>query len=253
MRVLTEERQHYILEKLEREHIVKLNDLTRQLNCSISTVRRDLSQLEEKGLLIRVHGGAKRNYSIQTEIEMNEKRSKNVQSKQLIGQLAASIINEQEIIYLDAGTTTYEIIPYLKEFKDLKVITNGLAHAQLLTDLHIETIQIGGQVKEKTQAIIGSVAQKQLEQYRFNKAFIGINGIDYEYGYTTPDLEEAAMKKLAGKQANQCFVVADHTKFHHVSFAKVGELDDYSLLTDSVNDKDKRKLGKEIKIWEAKK
>lgn len=251
--MLTEERQHYILEKLEREHIVKLNDLTRQLNCSISTVRRDLSQLEEKGLLIRVHGGAKRNYSIQTEIEMNEKRSKNVQSKQLIGQLAASIINEQEIIYLDAGTTTYEIIPYLKEFKDLKVITNGLAHAQLLTDLHIETIQIGGQVKEKTQAIIGSVAQKQLEQYRFNKAFIGINGIDYEYGYTTPDLEEAAMKKLAGKQANQCFVVADHTKFHHVSFAKVGELDDYSLLTDSVNDKDKRKLGKEIKIWEAKK
>lgn len=251
--MLTEERQHYILEKLEREHIVKLNDLTRQLNCSISTVRRDLSQLEEKGLLIRVHGGAKRNYSIQTEIEMNEKRSKNVQSKQLIGQLAASIINEQEIIYLDAGTTTYEIIPYLKEFKDLKVITNGLAHAQLLTDLHIETIQIGGQVKEKTQAIIGSVAQKQLEQYRFNKAFIGINGIDYEYGYTTPDLEEAAMKKLAGKQANQCFVVADHTKFHHVSFAKVGELDDYSLLTDSVDDKDKRKLGKEIKIWEAKK
>ena len=253
MRVLTEERQQYILEKLDREHIVKLNDLTKQLNCSISTVRRDLSQLEEKGLLIRVHGGAKRNYSIQTEIEMEEKRSKNVQSKQLIGQLAASIIKNQEIIYLDAGTTTYEIIPYLKEFTDLKVITNGLAHAQLLTDLHIETIQIGGQVKEKTRAIIGSVAQKQLQQYRFNKAFIGINGIDYEYGYTTPDLEEAAMKKLAGKQANQCFVVADHTKFHHVSFAKVGELDDYSLLTDYVNDKDKRQLGKEIKIWEAKK
>lgn len=251
--MLTEERQQYILEKLDREHIVKLNDLTKQLNCSISTVRRDLSQLEEKELLIRVHGGAKRNYSIQTEIEMEEKRSKNVQSKQIIGQLAASIVKDQEIIYLDAGTTTYEIIPYLKEFTDLKVITNGLAHAQLLTDLHIETIQIGGQVKEKTQAIIGSVAQKQLQQYRFNKAFIGINGIDYEYGYTTPDLEEAAMKKLAGKQANQCFVVADHTKFHHVSFAKVGELDDYSLLTDYVNDKDKRQLGKEIKIWEAKK
>lgn len=87
------------------------------------------------------------------------------------------------------------MIPYLTKKEDILVVTNGVMHSQLLADYEIPTILIGGMIKGKTKAIIGAVALKQLKEYRFNKAFLGINGIDKEFGYTTPDIEEAVLKK----------------------------------------------------------
>lgn len=256
MKVLTEERHEYILEQINKADMVSIKELEKAMNCSVSTVRRDLSQLEKKGLLIRVHGGAKRIYTLESEMEMKDKSTKNVQEKNIIAKFAASFINDKDIIYLDAGTSTYQMIPYLKEIKDLLVVTNGVDHANQLLNHQIKTIIIGGRIKRKTKAIIGSTSIDQLGQYRFNKTFLGINGVDIEFGYTTPDPEEANLKKKAAGLSNKTYVLADHTKFGKVNFSKVADLEDFTLLTDKV-DKDKiynnKSYGKKANIMEASK
>lgn len=250
--MLTDERHAYILEKIKHEDTVKLIDLKKEMNCSTSTVRRDLSTLEKEGLLTRVHGGAKRIYAIDSEKNIKEKSFKNVQEKKKIAKHAASLVENKDIIYLDAGTTTYEMIPYLTNKEDILVVTNGVMHSQLLADHEIPTILIGGMIKGKTKAIIGAVALKQLKEYRFNKTFLGINGIDKEFGYTTPDIEEAALKKEAGKLASKTFVLADHTKFRKVNFAKVSELENYIIITDYKKDLNIKKFKKATVVQEVK-
>ena len=251
--MLTEERHDYILEKLKRENTVKIKELEAELKCSISTVRRDLSDLEKQGLLARVHGGAKRIYTLNAEMEMKEKSGKNIHEKKKIGALAASFVEAEDIIYLDAGTTTYEMIPFLKDIEDLLVVTNGVNHADLLTEYNISTVLLGGQIKMKTKAIIGSVALNQLKNYGFSKTFLGMNGIDGEFGYTTPDTEEAALKRLAGNLANQAYVVADQTKFHKVNFVKVSELENYMIITNQLDETDREQFANWTQIWEANK
>lgn len=256
MKVLTEERHDYILKKLNRENTVKIKDLEKEMNCSISTVRRDLSELEEQNLLVRIHGGAKRVYTLSSEMEVTEKSTKNIQEKKDIARLASSLVEEEDIIYLDAGTTTYEMIYFLKDIQKLQVVTNGIKHAELLIDFGIATILIGGQIKATTKAIVGSVSLEQLSNYRFNKTFLGMNGIDVEFGYTTPDPEEAALKRMAVSLSNKTFVLADHTKFDKVNFVKVSDLEDCMIITDRIGENqenEEKDYRKRTKIWEASK
>lgn len=256
MKLLTEERHNYILEKLAKENMVKIKDLQKEMNCSVSTVRRDLSELEEQNLLVRVHGGAKRVYTLASEMEVKEKSTKNIQEKKEIAKLAASLVNEEDIIYLDAGTTTYEMIHYLKDIKNIVIVTNGIKHAETLTDHGIKTILIGGQIKATTKAIIGPVAIEQLANYRFNKTFLGINGVDAEFGYTTPDPEEAALKKLAHQLSNKTYILADHTKFDKVNFVKVSDLENCMIITDDMaktKEINRKDYSQRTKVWEASK
>lgn len=111
--MLTAERHDYILNKLRETGIVRLQELVNELNCSESTIRRDLTYLETKGLLKRIHGGAKRLYTVEEELTIKQKSVKNVHEKQLIGKLAASLVTDQDVIFIDAGTTTLEMIQYL--------------------------------------------------------------------------------------------------------------------------------------------
>ena len=115
------------------------------------------------------------------------------------------------------------MIPYLNKPK-LTVVTSGVMHASLLADQNVRTILVGGELKNTTKAIIGVKAVSSLTQLRFNKAFLGINGIHPRYGFTTPDPDEAAVKTTALEQSEECFVLADPSKFDNVSFVKVAEL-----------------------------
>lgn len=229
--MLTEERQQKILEHLEKHTVVKSQELTEVLQASESTIRRDLQELENKGLLVRIHGGAKQNQRLSLELNMDEKTAKNVQEKQQIAQLAANEIQDEDIIYLDAGSTTLELIPLLVG-KKITVVTNSVRHATCLVEMHIPTIILGGPIKLSTNAVLGAAALHQLGQLRFNKAFMGINGLHEDLGFTTPDPEEAAMKQLVFKNAEKVFVLADQTKFGKITFMKVAEIADATILTD---------------------
>ncbi|MFS0671604.1 DeoR/GlpR family DNA-binding transcription regulator [Ornithinibacillus sp. 179-J 7C1 HS] len=229
--MLTDERYSIILKLLNESGIVKTQDLITELNCSESTIRRDLDHLEQAGFLKRIHGGAKRIYRLDEELTTKEKSLKNIQEKTTIGKFSASLLQENDVIFLDAGTTTLSIIDFIK-VGNITVVTNGIEHASLLADYGIDTILLGGKIKFSTKAIVGSTSLSELSNYQFDKAFIGINGIDLEFGCTTPDPEEAAIKKLVLKQSSNNYVVADKTKWNKVNFVKVCELEDVTIITD---------------------
>ena len=235
--MLTEERYQYILDQLTQRGLVKSQELIKEMNCSESTLRRDLDALEEKGMLVRVHGGAKRLYEIEREIPITEKTSKNTQEKKEIAEYTSSLVQDGDTIFLDAGTTTLYMIPFLKQ-KKIRIVTNAVQHAHLLADQENEVVLIGGVLKNTTKAVVGAVGCAQLSQYNFNKAFLGINGVDLEYGFTTPDPEEAAIKQQAIKNSAKVFILTDNSKFNTVTFVKVEDIDGATILTNSLNKKE---------------
>lgn len=233
--LLTPERHRLILQLLKEKNTVKIQELVDLTNTSESTIRRDLSQLEDGKFLKRIHGGAARLQGKLQEPSMSEKSSKNLQQKRQIAQYASSLIEEGDSIYLDAGSTVTEMIPFLPT-KDIVVVTNGLMHINALHERNIETYIIGGYAKQKTKAIIGRGALLSLEHYRFDKCFLGVNGIHPEFGYTTPDQDEALIKELAISLSREAFVLADETKFSEIAFAKIADLYKASIITNEIGD-----------------
>jgi DeoR family fructose operon transcriptional repressor len=229
--MLTEERRQQILHLLNQQNIVKSQELMILLHASESTIRRDLQELENEGFLERIHGGAKKVQHLGFEPSMNEKTLKNIQEKQTIARLAVDEIDDDDVIYLDAGSTTLEMIPLLKG-KPITVVTNSVKHAANLVELAVPTIILGGTVKLSTNAVLGSSSFEQLEMLHFNKAFMGMNGVHYEQGFTTPDPEEAALKRLAMKNTEEAFVLADQTKFNKLTFTTVASISSATILTE---------------------
>ncbi|MDD7183783.1 DeoR/GlpR family DNA-binding transcription regulator [Peptostreptococcus porci] len=241
MDLLTEERQSIIVNMLSEKSILKLKDLVKLLDASESTIRRDLDELEAKGLLKRVHGGAVAvNGSFTLDYSIDERTGKFLTEKIAIAKYCASLIEDGDYVYLDSGTTTLEMIPYLSE-KNITVVTNGVHNAQKLVENRVKTYLLGGEVKPKTQTVIGEQAVLNLLKFRFTKAFIGANGITFKSAITTPDDSEAVIKKLAIDLSKDSYVVVDSSKFGSVSFAKICDLDDVTIVTNKSDNKiDKR-------------
>lgn len=250
VKMLTEERHQAILRLLDQQSVVKSQELATLLNASESTIRRDLQELEDEKLLERIHGGAKRILNLGFEQDMTEKSSKNTHEKQLIAALAAQYIQNGDVIYLDAGSTTLEMLPFLVG-KDITVVTNSVHHAAKLGDLNIQTIILGGALKLSTKAITGSTGMDQLSHFRFNKVFMGMNGVHLEFGLTTPDPEEAALKRLAIAQAEEAYVLVDQTKLNKITFTKVTDLSDVTLLIDTCSPELLEEFQKKTIIEEA--
>ncbi|MFC0557451.1 DeoR/GlpR family DNA-binding transcription regulator [Halalkalibacter alkalisediminis] len=233
--MLTIERHQKILDLLKKRTIVKMKELVEELDASESTIRRDLTDLEGEKKLKRIHGGATLLQKKLDEPSIAEKTVKNSHEKKRIAEEAATFIEDGDCIFLDAGTSTVEMIPFLKG-KDIVVVTNGLTNIALLADLNITTHVIGGYVKAGTKAFVGRNAIRTLETFRFDKAFLGVNGVSEYDGCTTPDPEEAFIKEHAIARSRQSYVLSDHSKFGEVSFSKFADLDEITLITSNVNE-----------------
>ena len=249
--MLAEERQQKILAVLNEKNILKLQEICELTGCSAASARRDLNQLEKQGLLLRVHGGAKAKHSLQQEPDMTGKSLKNILQKKSIAKYAAALIQKEDVIYLDAGTSTLAMIPFLNEKLQLTVVTNGVMHASALADRNIRTILIGGELKNTTKAIVGIDAIRGLSRYRFNKVFLGMNGVHLKYGYTTPDPSEAAVKTTASQQGSETFVLADDSKFGQVSFVKVADLAAAAVITNKLHHSVFNEYSKQTTIQEV--
>ena len=223
--MLTNQRHQQIIQRLDEEGMVTLRQLVASLKVSESTIRRDLSTLEELGQLVRVHGGARRVDLNEVELTLESKRTRHIKEKEQIAQKSIKFIHSGQTIFIDAGTTTLALVPHLTTFSSLTVVTNGLAQAELLTDLGIETILLGGSVKHGTKAVIGPTAEAALQTYYFDVAFIGMNGIDEVFGLTTPSVEEAAIKRWAIHQSDATYLLADRSKLGQRFFAKVASIE----------------------------
>lgn len=220
--MLKSKRKQLILEKVMKDKFVSLEYLVKALDTSESTVRRDLDELESERKLRRVHGGAESLHFLQEEESNQEKSIKNIQEKTRIAQKAASLIQEYDVIFIDAGTTNELLVNELHD-PSVTVVTNSIHHAVQLVEKQIPTVMVGGSVKMATDACIGGVALNQINQLHFDRAFIGMNGVDDGY-YTTPDMEEGAVKRAILENAKQTYVLVDSSKIGQTCFAKVAPL-----------------------------
>ena len=228
--MLKSERKKRILAKVLAENVVSLEDLVNLLGTSESTVRRDLDELEAEHQLRRVHGGAEKLQALQEELTNQEKSIKNVQDKRELVAVASTWIEKGDVIFIDAGTTTELLLDYLPS-EDILVVTNSIHHASKLVERQVKTMIIGGFVKQSTDASVGRIATRQIEQFHFDKAFMGMNGLDAN-GLSTPELEEAAVKQAIIQNSKETFVLVDASKLGQRFFVKVADLEQVTIVTN---------------------
>ena len=230
--MLTQERRDIITRIVNEKNAVTVAERVEELDTSAATIRRDLTELDKERRIIKVFGGATSINSVSTgEDAVKEKLLKNVEAKDEISRYAASLIVDDDFVYIDSGTTTLKLIDYITNTK-AKYITNGIVHAKRLIERHLDTIIIGGRVKARTEAVIGSDCVDVIRRYHFTKSFMGTNGISIKAGFTTPDVDEAMVKAEAIKHSYMSYVLADHSKFGVVSSVTFAELKSCAIITD---------------------
>lgn len=234
-----EERKKEILDILNLKGNVKVSELSKHYNVSEVTIRKDLQELEEAGLIERVHGGAVVPQKAKYEPTFTEKTDKYIDEKIAIGKAAASLIKEGDTIALDAGTTTLQLAKNISH-ENLTVITNSLDIAEELADRkNMEVIVIGGSLRCETRALVGPVSNMALENFNVDKAFIGVNGISIKKGATTPDVTEAHTKKALIECSKETIILCDHSKFDFVSFSKIVDMNEIDcIVTDDGAEED---------------
>lgn len=235
--MLTQDRRQKILEYITENGSAGVIELSQIFDTSESTIRRDLVALSKLGKLNKVHGGATVVSQEFLKIEDNneQKFAKNIHEKEVIAKYAAQQINDDDFVFMDAGTTTYLMIKYLEGSK-ATFVTNGISHAEKLAQMGCKAYIIGGEIKKTTDAIIGLVAATNLQKYNFSKAFIGTNGISEKQGFTTPDTEEAMLKAVAIEKSFVSYVLADNTKFKKVSAVTFAPIDAACIVCDKCDD-----------------
>lgn len=250
MKVLTNERRVKIRELVEKNEFVTLRELVQRFQVSESTIRRDLHKLDQIKSLQRVHGGASKLPVMNRDIAFSKRSLEHLTEKREIGKYAAQLIQENDTIYIDAGTTTFELLSFIN-LQNLRVITNSIYHAQQLMIQGISPIVLGGQVNQVTGAIVGSVTGQQLKGYYFSKAFIGINGIHPDHGLTTTNMEEASLKQIVLQNSNKTYILADSSKLNKVSFCKVEDLKGQQIISNQTKSQGFAHLKNKIRLKEV--
>ncbi|MEZ3443860.1 MAG: DeoR/GlpR family DNA-binding transcription regulator [Lachnospiraceae bacterium] len=236
--MLTEERHSIIIDTVNRKKNVELNELCELLDTSESTVRRDLSILHDKGVLVKVRGGAIAVDDSFTSLEQNvdEKAVLYVREKEAIARYAASLIEDGDFVFIDAGTTTEKMIDFIPA-RQVTFVTNAFVHAKRLAQRGFKVFLPAGEIKLSTEAIIGASCVLSLDQYNFTKCFMGVNGISVTGGFSTPDPNEASVKAAVINNSHTAYILADHSKFDKTSSVKFAYLNKCRIITDRLEDK----------------
>jgi DeoR family transcriptional regulator, fructose operon transcriptional repressor len=233
--VYAEERRQAIIERARKDGRADVSRLATELAVTPETIRRDLTVLDRRGLLRRVHGGAVPIERLGFEPQLATRAERLTEEKARIAKAALAEVPAEGAILLDAGSTTQYLAELLPHDRELTVITNGLPIALLLAGRPLLTvITPGGRVRGRTLAEVGAIALRTLEGFSIDVAFFGTNGISVEGGLTTPDLNEAEVKAAMCRRARRRVLLTDHTKVGRDTlcrFADVADLD--VLITDA--------------------
>ena len=235
--MLTHERRQKIAEYIAEYGAASVATLAELLGASESTIRRDLAELSNLGKINKVHGGAtalpQEFHNIEDTITV--KVQKNYAAKMAIAEYAATLINDDDYVFLDAGSTTFLMSTVIKNTK-ATFLTNGLAQAEELSRSGCRVMILGGDIKNTTGAVSGAVAASNLGKYNFSKAFIGVNGVTAKQGYTTTDTNEATVKAVAIERSFVSYILADSSKFGRVAAVTVSPLDTSCIICDVCRD-----------------
>ena len=223
-------REKILAEVFERRH-VSAKDLAVRMDVSEATVRRDLKLLAEAGQIEVVYGGATLRRSSDSSSRAAD--AQNIPAKRLIGSLAANLIGDNEQVFLDSGTTCFEMAPFLKRRRQLSIIVNSTRLALELEAPGLSVILLGGQYRPDRMDTVGPLATSTLDQLRGYVCFIGSDGLGMEFGLAAADIENASLYRLAVRHARRTVLLVDHTKFVNPSLYKIVDWDSIqTLVTD---------------------
>lgn len=239
-----------ILKVLDEKDYVLVQDLCEKFNVSSVTIRKDLNYLESLGLLFRNHGGASKYVRYAYEKNVDEKENINVEAKQSIAKAALQMIQENDCIILASGTTMHYLARMLVNFGRLTVLTSSLRVAlELCNNPNINIIQLGGEVRKSSTSIVGSISETILKQFSCNKLFLGVDGIDLDFGISTSNAAEAHLNQLMIECSDKVVILADSSKLNKKGFGRIATLDQIDcLITDEGILKEDRKGLEEVGV-----
>lgn len=229
------QRRERIQEYLAIHKIVRMDELSEMLDTSEATVRRDLEWLERKGFLERTHGGAILSQRMTLEPEYIQRANTNPEEKRQIGELAASYIDEGDIVFINSGTTTAQVIRHIRSDAGIIVFTNNLIAVLEGGDVRCTQYLVGGEFQLHSNSVAGRFATNNLRQVYANKTILGVDGISLMHGCTVPSNAEAEVIKLMIERTRgEIYIVADHTKWGVVSNFQIAAIDEIDkLFTDA--------------------
>ncbi|MGI8948195.1 MAG: DeoR/GlpR family DNA-binding transcription regulator [Ornithinimicrobium sp.] len=234
MSALARQRQREILDQVRRDGGVRVTELVDVLGVSDMTIRRDIAQLADRGLLIRVHGGATLADAPHSSHEpsFHTKLGEQQAEKLAIARAAADLVPVGSSVALSAGTTTLALAQELREVDGLTVVTNSIPVAEALHDpeRHDRIVILTGGSRTPSDALVGPVANTALRDLHVDQFFLGVHGFSERTGCTSPNMAEAATNRALIGAAAATVVVADHTKLRLIGLATIAPLDDVDIL-----------------------
>lgn len=219
------QRRERIQEYLAIHQIARSADLCELLETSEATVRRDLEWLEQRGVLERTHGGAILSQRMAFEQEYQQRVQHHPEEKKMIGELAASYIQEGDIVFINSGTTATQVLLHIRSDPRITVYTNNVNAALELGEPGYRYYLTGGEFHSRSNSLAGRFAIENLNQVYANKVFLGVDGISAKHGCTVPtDAEAEVVRRMIERTKGQIFIVADHSKWGVVSNFQVASI-----------------------------
>lgn len=242
--LLVAERRQQLLNAVRTRGRLEVARAASELGTSTETIRKDLIALESLGLLRRVHGGALHVPSMTFEPDVAN-RTDHLEEKSRIAARAIEEVPEDGAIFIDAGSTTLVFAEFLEGRPGLRVFSNSLTVARILAGKpFLSCHTLGGRVRPKTLAEVGSWTERVLDdsQFHFDVAFVGTNAISFSRGLCTPDPEEAAVKRGMIVNSERVVLLVDHTKFGQNSLVKYADLAEIDLVIAGVETEDEHQM-----------
>lgn len=226
-----ESRRNKIIEILTQQGRVKVVELSKLFGTSEVTIRSDLSELENMGLLERIHGGAVSTYRSYYNMSLHERMKANEEEKRRIAQEASKLISDGDTLMVNSGTTTLYTVQELRNTRNLTIVTNSLSVAQEIGHYrNIHIILLGGNFDPQYQFTYGDDTINQLDKYRASKLILSVDGISLNNGITTFHHLEAEVNRQMAARVNKIIIVADYTKIGRTSFAHINSIDGIDIL-----------------------
>ncbi len=243
----SEERQNRIVELVSEKGNIQVERLAEILEVSQMTVRRDLDKLNKDGIIERRHGVA----VIKHETTYTEKMVTMMDEKRLLASACAAMVKPGDTVFLDSGTTIYEIAKRIMDIPDLTVVTDDIEIGFLLHRSNVELMICGGTVQKETGSIFGTFSNQMMSYIHVGIAFMGAMSIDSGYNVLTPTMDKASLKRMIVKNANRSYLVVDHSKFNRQALMKINNLQDYTgvVTTRVFDEKEMKQMGEQkIKV-----
>lgn len=223
------QRIHEIESYVKRQGAASLNELCEAFDVSKNTIRRDTNYLIKKGLFEKVYGGVV--LKEDNLVSFENRQIKNQEEKRLIGKEAAKLIEEDDLIYVDSGTTTKYLMEFVPPDMSFTVVTNNLDVINTAAQLeNIQLLVVGSKYKRKTRSFIEMQNHQILQNFNINKAFMAATGLTLQNGLTNSDMLETQIKKVICEKASQIYVMVDASKFGNSTLLTYAQLDEIDAI-----------------------